>query len=371
MARRDAGREPVPGITIVGDILGTCSNAHTCRDLAHALKAAGVPFQTFPTWPKPSIPEEDYRGILTPESEFRPNRYSHVIEMFRSPLPRDLVKVRARVAFWEGEHGMLQVWPFLRGTDPIVAMSDFNFEYFKKDVKDAPVFKILYPLQNVPENLPSRDEMRAKFKIGKEDFMVFYNFDFGSYFRKNPQAAIRAFARAFKDVSDAKLVFKTMGAKKHPDLVAELLSLARRLGVSDRFDIVVDYLSVRDVYGLTAAADVYLSLHRGEGFGIGMAEAMQLGVPVVATDWSANTEFCVPGASCPVPYKLVPVRSNEYFTAMKEWAEADVDAAAKSLRALHDDSAFRARIGAAGKAFVEDHFSIANFRKSVDAFLDG
>ena len=102
-----------------------------------------------------------------------------------------------------------------------------------------------------------------------------------------------------------------------------------------------------------------------------MAEAMLMGKPVVATDWSANTEYCVPGASFPVPFRLVPVKPDEYFASMREWAEADVDAAADALRRCYLDRAMAAEVGAKGRAFVEDHFSTANFRKSVDAFLDG
>ena len=201
--------------------------------------------------------------------------------------------------------------------------------------------------------------------------MVLFTFDFGSYKRKNPLATMRAFAKALANARDAKLVFKTMGAKNHPLEVAEIRREAAMLGISDKFKLITDYLPHAELYGLTAACDVYMSLHRGEGFGIGMAEAMLMGKPVIATDWSANTEFCHPGASFPIPYKLVPVKPDEYFVSMREWAEADIDAAANALRSCYDTPAFCREIGEKGRQFVEDHFSIANFKKSVDAFLDG
>jgi hypothetical protein len=56
---------------------------------------------------------------------------------------------------------------------------------------------------------------------------------------------------------------------------------------------------------------------------------------------------------------------------MREWAEADIDAAATALRSCYDNPAFRCEVGEKGRKFIEDHFSIANFKKSVDAFLDG
>ena len=370
ISKLDAGCVPSRGITLIGDFTQGGSNSKTNRDFAHALKDAGVPFQTYSIDRKISVPESDYQDILTPAGEFRLHKYTHVIEMFRSPLPRELVTNRARIAFWEGEHGILDVWPFLAGSDPVIGMSDFNVEYFRRELK-APVYKILYPLRKIDVAIPPRNEMRAKFGIGKDDFMVLFTFDFGSYKRKNPIAAMRAFAKSLSSAQDAKLVFKTMGAKNHSAQVAEVEREASRLGIAEKFRLINEYLPHAELYGLTSACDIYISLHRGEGFGLGMAEAMLMGKPVMATDWSANTEFCKEGMSFPVPYRLVPVKSDEYFTSMKEWAEADVDAAATILRRCYDAPTLRIEVGARGKAFVEQHFSSENFKKSVEAFLDG
>lgn len=370
ISQLDKDVTPARGITIIGDFFQGASNSKTNRDFAYALKDAGIPFQTFPTDRTVAVPECDYADILTPRSEFRLHRYSHVVEMFRSPLPRELVRNRARIAFWEGEHGILDVWPFLAGDDPVIGMSDFNVEYFKREFK-APVYKILYPLRKIDVAMPPREEIRSRFGIGRDDFMALFTFDFGSYKRKNPLATIRAFAKAFPTEKRARLVFKTMGAKNHPSELSEIKREAASLSIADRVTVITDYLSHTDLYGLTNACDVYISLHHGEGFGIGMAEAMLMGRPVIATGWSANTEFCKEGFAFPVPYRLVPVKPDEYFTSMKEWADADVDAAAAILRRCYDDPAFCIEVGAKGKAFVEEHFSNENFKKSVEAFLEG
>ena len=370
LSRLDKDATPVRGITLIGDLFQGASNSKTNRDFAHALKDAGIPFQTFPTDRTVAVPESDYADILTPRSEFRLHKYTHVVEMFRSPLPRELVKNRARIAFWEGEHGILDVWPFLAGDDPVIGMSDFNVGYFKREFK-APVYKILYPLRKIDVAMSPREDVRDRFGIRQNDFMALFTFDFGSYKRKNPLATIRAFAKAFPSEKNVRLVFKTMGAKNHASELHEIKREAASLGVANRFTVITDYLSHADLYGLTNACDVYISLHHGEGFGIGMAEAMLMGRPVIATGWSANTEFCKEGVAFPVPYCLVPVKPDEYFTSMKEWADADVDAAATILRRCHDDPALRIEVGARGKMFIEEHFSNDNFKKSVDAFLDG
>lgn len=365
---RAACPPPVRGITLIGDLMHNASLSTTNRDFVRALKAAGIPFQTFPTDRVRRVPECDFADILTPRAEFRLCKYSHVVEMFASPLPAGLVPNRARIAFWEGEHGVLDVFPFLDCGDTVIAMSDFNAEYFKREFR-SPVRKILFPLRMPDFAMVPRDEIRAKCGIGKDDFAVLFIFDLGSFARKNPGAAMRAFAQAFPRETGVKLVFKTMGAKTHPAKAAELERLAAELGLSGRFVAIHEYLPQSELYSLAAACDVYISLHRGEGFGIGMAEAMLMGKPVVATAWSANTEFCRPGVSLPVPYKLVPVKPGEYFVSMEEWAEADVPAAADALRRLYLDRAFAAETGAKAKAFIENHFSTAAFAKTVESFL--
>ena len=370
MAQKDQNVVPVRGITLIGDFANGSSNSKTNRDFAHALKDAGIPFQTYSTDRIKTIPESDYSDILTAPDDFSLYKYSHIIEMFRSPMPRKLVKKRARIAFWEGEHGILDVWPFLSGNDPVIGMSDFNVSYFRRDL-EAPVYKILYPLRKIDVPLQPREEIRNCFGIKDSDFMVLFTFDFGSFKRKNPVAALRAFAKAFANhTSGVRLVFKTMGAKNHLKEVGLLKSEAVRLGIENKFLMISEYLSHSDLYSLTASCDVYMSLHKGEGFGLGMAEAMLFGKPVIATGWSANMEFTKEGVAMPIPYRLVPVKADEYFISMKEWAEADVDAAASALEKLYADSIFRKELGQKAKSFMEEHFSTENFKRSVEVFLN-
>ena len=102
-----------------------------------------------------------------------------------------------------------------------------------------------------------------------------------------------------------------------------------------------------------------------------MAEAMSQGKPVVATNWSANTEFCLADTAWCIPYHMVPILSHEYMISMKEWAEADAEAAAAALREIRSNPELVAERTAKGKQFMEEHFSIANFKKSIEVFLDG
>lgn len=92
-----------------------------------------------------------------------------------------------------------------------------------------------------------------------------------------------------------------------------------------------------------AVGDTYVSLSRGEGFGLGAFEAATLGKPVIMTGWGGHTEVFGddwPGA---VPYRLAPVPLwppdlPSYFPSQR-WAEPDIAAAARMMRGILDDSA--------------------------------
>ncbi|MBR1837522.1 MAG: glycosyltransferase family 4 protein, partial [Kiritimatiellae bacterium] len=371
-----ARRRPVPaagpelGVTLAAPLSLKYSNSKTARDFAWGLRAAGLPFQTFDTNRRPEIPPQDCAPILTPRGDFDPRRFTHVVEMFRSPFPDGLAPRRARIAFWEGETGMLDVFPYLASPHPVIAMSDFNAEWFRRELPaSTPVFKIVYPLPLDVSGFAPQDETRARFGIPPDAFAVFYNFDLGAWGRKNPEAAVRAFALAFRGDHSARLVLKVKWAERFRARAADLVRIAAAEGVGDRLVVVDGYLSRADLHGLAAACDVYFSPHRAEGFGIGIAEAMLLGKPVVATDWSATTEFCRPEHCFPVPCRLVPVKPGEYFESMRRWAEIDVDAAADALRRLRADAALRGALGARARGFVLSHFSPAAFRADVERFL--
>lgn len=371
-ATMHAATVPTRGITVIGPLSGGYSLSKTLRDFAWALKRAGVPFQTYDTLNSSKTLSEDYADVLTPRSEFDIRRYDHVVEMLRSPLPRKLAGNLSRIAFWEGSSGVLKMFPYLAEADSVIAMSEFNANAFRRELPNmVSVCKILYPLLPVPGDIPSRKDVRKKFCLAESDFVVFYNFDLIAFGRKNPDGVLRAFAKAFPRDHGVRLVFKTNHSSRCRDRVDILNRLAEELGVADRFDMITEYLSQSMLYGLVNACDAYCSLHRAEGFGIGIAEAMSLAKPVVVTNWSATTEFCNRDNAMLVSCVVKPVKEAEYFAPIGEWAEPDVDAAAKALLKLRNDPEFASQLGQRAKRFVDDYFSIDNFRRSIDSFLNG
>ena len=373
---RHRSTQPERGITFLGDFSSTGSGGKVSRDFVLSLRDADIPFQAAFRPEKECDPSGNHVDeLLTSPKDFNLCKFSHVIEFYNGSIVPGMLANHARIVFWEFESGFLEFYPSFARPTTVIAMSDFNAAYFRRILPPTtPVMKVLYPFRPYAGELPAVSDIRARYQIPVDSFVVFYNFDFGSsYHRKNPYGAIRAFAKAFSDKPNAMLVFKTMSAKRYPERVAELEAIARELGVADRFKMISDYIPESDLYGLTNACDCYLSLHRGEGFGLGVAEAMSLGKPVVVTDYSATTEFCNSENSIPIPFKMIPVRrdqiDNSAYNDVKEWADPDIDAAAHALQSLYQSPELRARLGTSAQAFIADHFSTGNFRKSVEAFL--
>jgi glycosyltransferase involved in cell wall biosynthesis len=172
--------------------------------------------------------------------------------------------------------------------------------------------------------------------------------------RKNPLGAVRAIARAYAGDPRVVVVLKIGGAFGPYDggRVREAVDLLTAAGLEYR--LVTETLDRPRLEALYRCMDVYVSLHRAEGFGYTLAEAMALGVPVVATGYSANMEYMTPENSYPVAFAEVAIERPEGpFGRGSVWAEPDVEDAAEKLRhVLHhrDEAAARA---ARGQADVE------------------
>lgn len=364
-----------PGVTLIGPFTGYNSLSKVMRDLLFMIRDAGIPFQALTTGGDGDSAQMGLEGLLTPVNKFQVKKYSLVLEMFEGLVPRNLISGVANIAFWEFEDGFLPVYPTFSSKKHVIGMSDFVVDVLRKELPSSvKVSKLLYPFRLDYGKILPRNEARNRFKIPIGSFAVFFNFDFGSGFhRKNPEAAMRTFSIAINSIPDAVLVFKTMRSGEFHKRVEYLERLASQLGIEDKFVMINDYLSDADVISLTKACDVYLSLHRGEGFGLGVAEAMSLGLPVVVSDYSATKEFCNEENSIPVPCKIVSPLPNQRdhltYSYVSRWAEPDVTFAAQSLIRLRRDPVFRECIGRQAKVDIAEHFSVINFKSSIEKLL--
>ena len=230
--------------------------------------------------------------------------------------------------------------------DEVWSPSEFVARAIRKET-EKPVTVIPYGIETPCEETLTRKD----FGIREDDFAVLMMFDSNSFAsRKNPGGAMAAFREAFGDAPDhATLVVKINNPTE------EDLAFIRE-NAGDRVILITDRMDKRRLNSLIRLCDVYISLHRSEGFGLVMAEAMSLGVPVIATNWSANVEFMPPETACMVDYRLIPVNNAYQFDNGKlVWADADTHQAAASLRRLREDAAFREAKARAGQRYIREH----------------
>src|SRR5262249_45230728 len=143
------------------------------------------------------------------------------------------------------------------------------------------------------------------------------------------------------DDAGALLVVKTTHGSKY---ASDLKRLRSVIATKPNIRLIDEIWSAEDIAGLIAAANVYISLHRSEGFGLTIAEAILRSVPVVTTNWSGNTDFCCPKSIWLIGYKLVLAQSTDSVATFRDgvWAEPDVQQAASALAEIFRDGA-RAR----------------------------
>jgi glycosyltransferase involved in cell wall biosynthesis len=202
------------------------------------------------------------------------------------------------------------------------------------------------PVQVMPHPLPPAQAQpdRAAFALPPDAVVVLTAFDVRSGFtRKNPIGAVRAYRRATARAAERSvMVCKVTGTEAAPDLYA---GLRFEVGSAGDGILLDDWLTGAGMAALLACADIVLSLHRSEGFGLLPAQAMMAGKPVVATGWSGNLDYMTRDTAALVDYRLTPVDDPQGFYTSGFWADPDLDDAAVKLAALIDDPAARRALG--------------------------
>ena len=232
---------------------------------------------------------------------------------------------------------------------------------------DRPVRVVPYCVQRVEEDARSA---REAFHLPQDVPLVLMTFDYNSFVdRKNPAAALRAFLDAFPTdgPSSAHLVVKTHGRRAAADADwVKLIHENRRVHVIDKV------LPRADVNRLQNACDVFLSLHRAEGFGLNLAECMLLGKLVVATDFSGNADFMTEENSLPLPYSMVPVGRDRYpYWYGQYWADPDHDAAVEALRFAVSGSAKIKQLTSQARVDIRDGYSVPSVGRIAKSALRG
>jgi glycosyltransferase involved in cell wall biosynthesis len=215
-----------------------------------------------------------------------------------------------------------------------------------------PIATVPVTTVRIPIELPALEpRSRSQLGLPEDKFLFLFSFDYLSVFkRKNPLAVIDAFTRAFESSERVGLIIKCINHDRDPAAHAELCAAAAgHPGV----ELIDRYLDPLDNSSLTALCDSYVSLHRAEGFGLGPAEAMWLGKPVIATGYSGNLDFMTAENSLLVDYRMVSIGAGaDPYPADAHWADPDVQHAASLMRSLFDDPELARRLGATAAADI-------------------
>ncbi|TBL81746.1 glycosyltransferase family 4 protein [Paenibacillus thalictri] len=347
------------GINLIGFSRAEIGLGESARLAARAIERSGMPFGIINytttvsnndlSWAHKEMPDPIYRTNLI---HLNPD----ALEGLRARLGEGAFHRRYNIGYWHWE------LPDMREEDvggfqwvqEVWVPTHFVQQSFAKR-SPVPVIRIPHGIEVDVDYSLNRDS----FGLPHDRFLFLAMYDVMSDpRRKNPNAVIEAFKTAFnKDDQKVGLVLKVSHVDEQPE---HLETLRQMIDGYSNIHIVDRVLSRPEVNALLHCSDCYVSLHRSEGFGLGLAEAMYLGKPVIGTNWSGNTDFMNEDNSCPVHYRLVQVGESggSYFNQEHQlWAEADIGHAASYMRTLVNEPEWRHKIALNGQITIRTDYS--------------
>lgn len=350
-----AGGDNALGVRVSGYFGHVLGLGAAARGYAQALGAAGVSLSTA------SVSLDHLRPSVALEREYGVHSFSdlvgdggHGFELI-CVNPDELPEFVGRLGSGYFQGSRIGVWGWETNRIPKRWASAFELVdeiwVYSRFVAEniAAVANIPVVALPPPVTAPSATPIRLGVPEG---FLFLFVFDYSSTIqRKNPVGLIEAFKRAFQPEEGPRLLVKTINAPLLPLGEEEVLWAA-----DGRPDIhIVDRsLTTVEKDGLIAACDCYVSLHRSEGFGLTLAEAMAIGKPVIGTAYSGNVDFMNAENSFLVDYKLTRVGPDcQIYPADGEWAEPSIEHAAELMRQVYNDPVRAARVGSQAQADID------------------
>jgi glycosyltransferase involved in cell wall biosynthesis len=353
--------EPAPrpvdfGVNLVGYLRSEMGVGESARYAALAIRKAGIPLRLRSVDSRGPYRTTD--GRAGPESETFPHPFNlfyvnaDQAQIVMDRLGSDFTRDKYNIGFWAWElDDFPDRWrPSFDCYREIWTPSAFCQEAIARK-SPIPVVRIPHAVE--VEEPPLLD--RSSFGIPLKPFTFLTAFDMLSVFeRKNPLAVVEAFVDAFADSPDCHLAIKINHGDQRPSNLARLRDAAagRPITVVDRA------MSRHEVNALMLACDCFVSLHRSEGFGLGIAEAMHLGKPVIVTAYSGNMDFTKPDNAFLVGYRLCPVGPGcDPYDPDCWWADPSLAEASAAMRLVRENSDLRELRALAGRQFVRQNLS--------------
>ena len=348
------------GLNIIGHLSADTGLGQAVRLYARAMKNSDIPVTLFNFKVGTTSAHTDDEFISDFSNKLLYNvNFIHVnpaqLDLLVLTMKRDLWNRRYNIGYWVWE---LEDFPdewvvFFDLVDEIWTPSNFSSQSIRKKTDKI--------VRTVPHgmNLTASTEYEYSkdfFGIRENAFAFLAMFDSNSSMeRKNPMAAIKAFQKTFEpnDQSVQLIVKISNAAKDHLEYIEQIIADYENINILDR------NLKRNEVNELLMHIDVFVSLHRSEGFGLVIAESMCLDKPVIATNWSGNTDFMNEENSCLVDYTMIEVDDFIMLDKSKspKWADANIDTASAYMRRLFEDNDYYEKISREAKHYVTEHLS--------------
>jgi len=352
--------EPRPfGVNLCGHIGSEKGTGESARATIRELESIGVPV---------ALNNFCDASAVNPDSEFTAfvdeNPYSVNLIHANADALADLIRWKS-AQYFEGRYNIgFWAWELSRFPKKWLSVFDLLNEIWVPStfvldsvsrVSSVPVVVMPHSLPK-PAVIPTRG-VRSRFGLGRDEFLFLFMFDFMSILeRKNPFGLIRAFRKAFRNRDRARLVLKVSHAETHPHEWREFEEAARHENIT----IINGVFPREDITKLLNVCNCYVSLHRAEGFGLTLAEAMNLAKPVIATGYSGNMDFMTPANSFLVKYRMVPLdRDYPPYEQGSMWADPSEDHAAELMRQAFEKRQMAEDVGKQAQRDIQERFSIS------------
>ena len=346
-----------PGINVVGYLSSSRGVGEAARQILAALEQGGVPTVEIDTPADPGAIPGALEGLKDSDYPYDTNLIcvnADMLPAVAAGLGSRFFDYRHSIGlwFWEVTSFPEQWQPSFDHLDEVWVASE-HIAAALRPLSTVPVRTIRVPVT------PTEPEQLTRAEMGlPEGFCFLFVFDYRSVFkRKNPLGIVAAFRQAFPPGAGPSLVLKSVCGDEFPEQ-REALAAA----VADRPEIhlIEEKLPVEVKDAMIASCDCYVSLHRSEGLGLTMAEAMYFGRPVIATAYSGNLDFMTGDNSCLVPYETAAIGDDAPpYPAHGEWAEPDLEYAARMMQKLYEDPQLAAKLGRRGAADIRRTHSLA------------
>jgi glycosyltransferase involved in cell wall biosynthesis/SAM-dependent methyltransferase len=373
--RRTAGERPPPrpaaprpGINVVGYVSSARGVGEVARQIHSALEAGGVPTTTIDS---PAEPEKIRSTLSNLPADAYPYNFNllcvnaDMLPAVATALGKRFFRDRhsAGLWFWEVSH-FPEMW---KGSFEYVDEVWVGSEHIAQALRPvAPIPVSTVPPPVVPA--PAADLSRAELGM-PEGFCFLFLFDYRSVFRrKNPLGLVEAFCAAFEPGEGPSLVIKSICSDEFP---VEREKLAKAVAGRPEIHLLEETVPAGAKNAMIAGCDCYISLHRSEGLGLTMAEAMYFGRPVIATGYSGNLDFMTAENSFLVPYSMAKIGPDAHpYPADKDWAEPDLVAAAELMRRVYEHPAEAGGRGERAAVDIRRTHSPEAARETIEARVE-